>query len=105
MSLTPEPAFYCDARWRDLLVRNNTERERATRIRIGGTSGPVFEGQIPVAAGETSRRLAAVGPVTGYTSTVQTSTHSESYQWPGCPPAGPVLVTIDPDDISVSVRQ
>lgn len=104
VSLAPEPTFRCDARWRDLVVRNETERDQTARVRIGGTTGPVFEDRISVPAGETRRRFAAVGPTAEYTSTVQTDTDSESYRWPGCPPAGPVLVSLDTDGISVSVR-
>lgn len=104
VSVSPGPTFRCDPRWRDLVVRNQTERAQTTRVRIGGTAGVVFEGRIPVPAGGTRRRFAAVGPTAQYTSTVQTDDDSESYQWPGCPPVGPVLVVVDSDGISVSVR-
>ena len=103
-TVRPRPQFLCDRVWRDLWVRNRDDRPRDVRVQIGGRAAPGIDRTLRVPAGGRVRRRGAVPPGADYRSTVESGDLTETYRWPGCPPVGPVLVDIAPDDIRVRVR-
>jgi hypothetical protein len=104
VTLSPQPTFRCDLRWRDLWIRNRTDRPRDVRVTIDGTTGSVFDETTRVPSEKTVRRPAAIPPTADYSSTVVADDLTETYTWPGCPPEGPVLVDVADDDVSVTVQ-
>jgi hypothetical protein len=103
VTLSPEPSFLCDLLWRDLWVRNVSRRDRDVQVRIGGREERVLDRTVRVPAGQRIRRPAVVPPATRYQSTVVTGDLRERYEWPGCPPAGPVFVDVTDEEITVTV--
>lgn len=119
--LDPGPRFLCDRIWRDLVVENRTGADRRVSVAIGGSEpgtgetdeaedagsggGGVerFRRTLSVPAGGRVRSRGVVPPASGYESRVTSGELSESYEWPGCPPVGPVVVDVEADDLSVSV--
>lgn len=120
--LDPDPRFLCDRIWRDLVVANRTDGDRRVSVDIGagdpgsgGTDEPGdggsgggaverFRRRLTVPAGGRVRSRGVVPPASRYESRVTSGELSESYTWPGCPPVGPVVVEVESDDLSVSVR-
>ncbi|MEZ3115003.1 hypothetical protein RYH80_03600 [Halobaculum sp. MBLA0147] len=120
--LDPDPRFLCDRIWRDLVVANRTNADRRVAVDIGGgepgSRGTDEPGDtaggggsvervrrtLSVPAGGRVRSRGVVPPASGYESRMTSGELSESYTWPGCPPVGPVVVEVESDDLSVSVR-
>ncbi|KTG09306.1 hypothetical protein AUR64_16120 [Haloprofundus marisrubri] len=103
ISLDDRVRIRCTQRRKDLVVVNDTDRDRRVTV-VGITDGRrTVDRTVQVDANKQRTLSEAVAAAGTYRFVVETGDQRETYDWDVCPPEGPVMVVVTDDGIQVSV--
>jgi hypothetical protein len=104
-ALAGGPAFRCGYARHDLRVRNESDVGRRLRLRVLTGDETLFERSFELDPNEKREVPAAVSPAGPLRFELATDDgRRETYNWVRCAPAGPIVVTVSDDGVSVAVR-
>jgi hypothetical protein len=97
--------FLCDTHFRDLRVRNETDRERAVSVTVLADGAEQLSRTIDVAATSDVRRRNVIAPANQYSFELSTADgESEATSWSICPQRGAIEVVVSDGGLWVGVR-